>query len=274
MNDQQQCKYDGETMPLVLHPPEPNKSDTYSQNSVVLLRGFDVKNAKDFNDIIEAFGWDDIHYIRPACGHTFTNTYGLPMREFIYDNHEMVLVKGGQTPFVPSFRVTERMLEEFPEAVEEVEAKRLKYTFTTLSKDDTSSMRGRGWEDAFGTSDKAEAGRRARALGMEMEWLPGGGVKTILGPGSLTEVFGGRKGRRMWFNTVVDMHGKETSSAMLADGTEIPETFVKRCEQIIEEESIQFKWEKGDVLFLDNMALLHGRRPSLPPRKVLVATCK
>ncbi|KAJ6290228.1 hypothetical protein OIU78_026028 [Salix suchowensis] len=168
------------------------------------------------------------------------------------------------------------MLEEFPEAVEEVEAKRLKYTFTTLSKDDTSSMRGRGWEDAFGTSDKAEAGRRQGlgALGMEMEWLPGGGVKTILGPGSLTEVFGGRKGRRMWFNTVVDMHGKETSSAMLADGTEIPETFVKRCEQIIEEESIQFKWEKGDVLFLDNMALLHGRRPSLPPRKVLVATCK
>jgi alpha-ketoglutarate-dependent taurine dioxygenase len=61
---------------------------------------------------------------------------------------------------------------------------------------------------------------------------------------------------------------------MLADGTEIPENFVKRCGQIIEEESIQFKWEKGDVLFLDNMALLHGRRPSLPPRKVLVAICK
>lgn len=68
--------------------------------------------------------------------------------------------EGGQTPFVPSFRVTERMLEEFPEAVEEVEAKGLKYTFTALSKDDTSSMRGRGWEDAFGTSDKAEAERR------------------------------------------------------------------------------------------------------------------
>ncbi|KAJ6371426.1 hypothetical protein OIU77_001853 [Salix suchowensis] len=68
--------------------------------------------------------------------------------------------EGGQTPSVPSFRVTERMIEEFHKAVEKVEAKRLKYTFTALSKDDTSSMRGRGWEDAFGTSDKAEAGRR------------------------------------------------------------------------------------------------------------------
>ncbi|KAI4368983.1 hypothetical protein MLD38_017479 [Melastoma candidum] len=70
------------------------------------------------------------------------------------------------------------------------------------------------------------------------------------------------------------MYGKEHSSATMADGTEIPEHVVRRCGEIIEEESIDFDWKKGDVLFLDNMALLHGRRPSLPPRKVLVATCK
>ena len=68
--------------------------------------------------------------------------------------------EGGETPFVPSFRVTERMLEKFPEAVEEMEAKGLKYTFTALSRNDTSSMRGRGWEDAFGASDREEAERR------------------------------------------------------------------------------------------------------------------
>lgn len=111
-------------------------------------------------------------------------------------------------------------------------------------------------------------------MGMEIEWLENGGVKTVLGPRSLTRVFEGRKGRRMWFNTMVGMHGKELSSATMADGSEIPTNFVKRAEEIIEEESIQFKWEKGDVLFLDNYALLHGRRPSVPPRRVLVTTCK
>ncbi|KAL3501639.1 hypothetical protein ACH5RR_036088 [Cinchona calisaya] len=148
------------------------------------------------------------------------------------------------------------MVDEFPEMVKEIERKGLKYTFTALSsKNDTSSMRGRGWEDAFGTSDRAEG---AKMLGMDFEWLPNGGVKTVMGPRSLTKVFEGRKGRIMWFNTMVSMWGKENSSAMMADGTEI----VKRCEEIIEEESIQFKWEKGNVLFLDNMALLHGRKPS------------
>ncbi|KDP29349.1 hypothetical protein JCGZ_18270 [Jatropha curcas] len=302
---------DGETMPLVLQPPEPEKRDVESlllalknnrdwfeqmiiKNSAVLLRGFDVKKAEDFNDILEVFGWEDIRYVGPAPRtHIYKRVWTAnegPLSEFIYYHHEMVLIKefprkvilfcdipppeGGQTPFVPSFKVTERMLEEFPEQVEEVEAKGLKYTFTALSNNDTGSMRGRGWEDAFGTSDRAEAERRAQALGMDMEWLPNGGVKTVLGPRSLTRVFDGRKGRRMWFNTMVGMHGKELSSALMADGTEIPEKFVKRCEQIIEEESIQFKWEAGDVLFLDNLALLHGRRPSLPPRRVLVATCK
>ncbi|KAL8035247.1 hypothetical protein ABFX02_12G085100 [Erythranthe guttata] len=301
----------GETMPLVLQPPGPrtdvesllvsierNKEwfeDMIVKNSAVLVRGFDVNNAVEFNDIVEAFGWEDIRYVGPAPRthihkRVWTANEG-PLSEFIYYHHEMVLIKefpkkvilfcevappeGGETPFVPSFRVTERMMEEFPEFVEELDKKGLRYTFTALSKDDTSSMRGRGWEDAFGTSDRAEAEKRAKALGMDVEWLPNnGGVKTILGPRNLTRVFEGRKGRRMWFNTLVGMHGKELSSATMADGTEIPANIVKRCEEIIEDESIQFKWQKGDVLFLDNYALLHGRRPSLPPRKVLVATCK
>ncbi|CAL9128978.1 unnamed protein product [Musa textilis] len=302
---------DGEQMPLVLRPAEAQKRGVCSlvaalkankewfeeklmQHSAVLLRGFDVRDAEGFNDIVDAFGWDDIRYVGPAPRthihkRVWTANEG-PLSEFIYYHHEMVLIKefptkvilfcqvpppeGGETPFVPSFRVTERMLEEYPDNVREMEEKGLRYSFTAVSKNDTTSMRGRGWEDAFGTSDPVEAERRASALGMNIEWLPNGGVKTILGPRPLTRVFPGRKARRMWFNTVVGMHGKETSSATMADGSEIPEHVVKRCGEIIEEESVQFKWEEGDVLFLDNLALLHGRRPSLPPRRVLVATCK
>ncbi|KAH6798635.1 hypothetical protein C2S51_035119 [Perilla frutescens var. frutescens] len=298
-------------MPLVLQPVADGKKDVKSllealdrnkewfdemitKNSAVLLRGFDVENAVEFNDIVETLGWDDIRYVGPAPRthihkRIWTANEG-PLSEFIYYHHEMVLIKefpkkvilfcevpppeGGETPFVPSFRVTERMTEEFPEFVEELDKKGLRYTFTALSNDNTGSMRGRGWQDAFATSDPAEAERRAKALGMDVEWLANGGVKTILGPRCLTRVFEERKERRMWFNTMVGMHGKELSSATMADGTEIPADVVKRCEEIIEEESIQFKWQKGDVLFLDNYATLHGRRPSLPPRKVLVATCK
>ncbi|KAD7478769.1 hypothetical protein E3N88_01905 [Mikania micrantha] len=188
---------DGEILPLVLAPPEPKKNgidslleslkknkewfdEMVTKNSAVLLRGFDVKNAVEFNDIVEAFGWEDIRYVGPAPRthvhkRVWTANEG-PLSEFIYYHHEMVLInefpkkvilfcevpppEGGETPFVPSFKVTERMMEEFPEFVDEVEEKGLKYTFIALSSDNTTSMRGRGWQDAFATHDQQEAERR------------------------------------------------------------------------------------------------------------------
>jgi hypothetical protein len=44
--------------------------------------------------------------------------------------------------------------------VEEMEEKGLKYTFMALTRNDTSSMTGRGWEDTFGTSNRTEAEKR------------------------------------------------------------------------------------------------------------------
>ncbi|XP_066396161.1 clavaminate synthase-like protein At3g21360 [Miscanthus floridulus] len=301
---------DGERMPLVLNPATTHKDHEalvaalrasrewlegkVIASSAVLLRGFDVRDAMEFDAVVEAMGWPDIRYVGPAPrthvhGRVWTANEG-PLEQFVYFHHEMVLIKefpekvilfcevpppeGGETPFVPSFRVTERALQEFPEMVEELDAKGLRYTLTALSKNDNRSMRGRGWEDAFRTSDKPEAENRAKALGMDLEWLPDGSAKTILGPRTLTRVFPGRRGRRMWFNTVVGMHGKEVSSATAADGSEIPASFVQRIGEIIEEESIQFRWRRGDILILDNLATLHARRPSLPPRRILVATCK
>jgi len=104
---------DGEVMPLVLLPPEPAKADTESlvatlkknrewfeqmiiKNSAVLLRSFDVKNAEDFNEIVEACGWEDIRYIGPAVRtHIYKRVWTAnegPLSEFMYYHHEMVLV--------------------------------------------------------------------------------------------------------------------------------------------------------------------------------------
>jgi hypothetical protein len=104
---------DGETMPLVLQPTEPNKGDMDSllfalkenkdwfeqmiiKNSAVLLRGYNVNNAQDFNEILETFGWDDIPYVGRAprtqvYKRVWTANEG-PLSEFLFYHHEMVLV--------------------------------------------------------------------------------------------------------------------------------------------------------------------------------------
>lgn len=108
-----QKEVDGEIMPLVLQPPEANKAKFESlllalknnkewldqmviKHSALLLRGYDVSNAEEFNDIVEAFGWEDIRYVGPAPRtHVYKRIWTAnegPLSEFIYYHHEMVLV--------------------------------------------------------------------------------------------------------------------------------------------------------------------------------------
>jgi hypothetical protein len=109
---------DGEQVPLVLAPSgDDGKSNGYEAlvealkanrewveakvvaNSGLLLRGFDVRDAAEFNAVVEALGWPDIRYVGPAPrthvhGRVWTANEG-PLEEFIYYHHEMVLVRTG-----------------------------------------------------------------------------------------------------------------------------------------------------------------------------------
>lgn len=63
---------------------------------MVLLRGYNVHDVKGFNEVVEAFGWDDIQYVDPTTWihvhkRVWTTKEG-PLSEFIYYYHEMVLV--------------------------------------------------------------------------------------------------------------------------------------------------------------------------------------
>jgi hypothetical protein len=105
---------DGERMPLVLTPATEEHKDHEAlvaalrasrewlegkviASSAVLLRGFDVRDAVEFDAVVEALGWPDIRYVGPAPrthvhGRVWTANEG-PLEQFVYFHHEMVLVR-------------------------------------------------------------------------------------------------------------------------------------------------------------------------------------
>jgi hypothetical protein len=107
---------DGEQVPLVLTPAREGEASGTGQealvaalqaerewlegkvvaNSAVLLRGFGVRDAAEFNAVVEALGWPDIRYVGPAPrthvhGRVWTANEG-PLEQSVYFHHEMVLV--------------------------------------------------------------------------------------------------------------------------------------------------------------------------------------
>jgi hypothetical protein len=113
---QGQKTIDGEQMPLVVGPSTADEDHTSHEalvaalranrewleakvvaNSAVLLRGFDVRDAAEFDAVVEAMGWSDIRYVGPAPrthvhGRVWTANEG-PLEQFVYFHHEMVLVR-------------------------------------------------------------------------------------------------------------------------------------------------------------------------------------
>ncbi|XP_058180884.1 clavaminate synthase-like protein At3g21360 [Rhododendron vialii] len=271
------------------------------KSGAVLFRGFPVTTAPEFNDVVEAFGFEELPYVGGAAprtnvvGRVFTANEAPPDQKIPF-HHEMAQVptfpsklffycevepgKGGETPIVLSHIVYQRMKKEYPEFVERLEEHGLIYTRVLGEDDDPSSPIGRGWKSTFLTKDKGVAAERAAKLGMKLEWEEDGSVKTIMGPIPAIKLDKARQ-RKIWFNSMVaaytgweDARNDPVKAVTFGDGEPLPADIIYDCLKILDEESVAVPWQKGDVLLLDNWAVLHSRRPFDPPRRVLASLCK
>ncbi|KAL5755936.1 hypothetical protein ACOSQ2_020682 [Xanthoceras sorbifolium] len=267
------------------------------KTGAVLFRGFDVKTAKDFNDVVEAFGYEDFPNLGGTAlrtqvfGRVYTANESPPDQKIGFHHEvaqapqfpsklfffcEVEPASGGETPIVLSHIVYERMKQRYPEFVEKLEEHGLILTRFLGDDDDPSSPIGCSWKSTFSTEDKSVAEERAAKLGNKLEWMVGGGAKRIIGPIPVTYYDKSRQ-RKIWFTSVVGWENAgngPVNTITFGDGTPLPADCCYECLRILEEECVAIPWQKSDILLIDNLAALHGRRPSTPPRRILASLCK
>lgn len=155
-------------------------------------------------------------------------------------------------------------------------------------RDDDEPGPGKSWQETFETSDRTQVERICADQDMEYQWT-GRGLRTSLSnPGVITHP---TTGETCWFNqadlwhasfdsvkaqesrsaTEIPCEEPLGSHACYGDGSEIPISDLKSVRSAYRNSEILFPWQAGDMLALDNLLAMHGRKPFDGARRVLVA---
>ena len=183
----------------------------------------------------------------------------------------------GTTPLLDCRLVAERL---DPELLEEFERKGLMYVRNFSPGLDVP------WQEFFKTEDRAEVERMCADEGMACEWK---GDSLRIKQVSPAVVNHPRTGERLFFNQIqlhhvacLDPETRESLGALFSeedmprnvyfgDGSVIPDEVVEQISALYEELCVEFPWQAGDLIAVDNMIVAHARRPYSGERKILVA---
>ena len=147
-----------------------------------------------------------------------------------------------------------------------------------------NSSFGLSWEEVFQTSDTKVVEEMCKEKGMEYIWRDEDELtlkwqkKAIWNHPGTNET--------VWFNhgyffnkytldkaflDLIEDDDELPNNTLFGDGSEISEAEINEIKAAYKKATTEFPWEKGDVLFLDNMLASHGRNPYEGDRKIIAS---
>jgi amino acid adenylation domain-containing protein len=278
-----------------------NRSDIDRQllrHGALLFRGFRIDSAQDFERFAQALcpdlfaDYGDLPR-KPESNHIYHSTPYPPDRPILFHHessqmhcwpHRIMFycarpaAEGGATPLADGRLVLGRLRAELRG---EFARRGVLYVRNYTGGLDVD------WQEFFRTNDRREVEAKCREAGMKWEWLGDDGLRTMKRAAAIIKH--PETGEEVFFNQIQAHHvsclddgvresllslfGEEglPRNVYFGDGGRISGEEMKEVEEAYESVAVEFSWERGDVLMVENMLVAHGRRAYRGERKVLVA---
>lgn len=266
----------------------------------ILFRGFNLFSISEFNRFAQILSPDLLEYVYRSTprtrlgGKIYTateypadrsiplhneNAYSLSWPEKIFFFSVLVASEGGETPVADSRSIYQKI---DPFVRNRFEEKGVLYVRNYRVGMDLS------WQEVFQTDIKEEVENYCKEHYIDYEWNKG--------PSELTtrqvcqaSLIHPKTNEKVWFNqahlfhisnldeatkkSLLDEYGEEylPRNAFYGDESPLELEVLEHIREIYEQEKILFKWQKGDIMLLDNRLMAHGRQPYKGERKIAVA---
>jgi alpha-ketoglutarate-dependent taurine dioxygenase len=270
----------------------------FDKHGAILFRGFGLESAEEFERIASSIAKDlfaEYGDLPPegTSERIYHSTPYPPDKMILFHNESSHLPtwplrqfffcmipaqEQGTTPLLDCRLVAEKL---DPKLLAEFEQKGLVYVRNFSPGLDVP------WQDFFKTDDRAEVERICADEGMTCEWK--GEDALCIKQHGLAVTVHPRTGEKLFFNQIqlhhvssLDPETRDSLRQLFADedlprnvyfgdGTIIPDEVMAQIEELYEELCVEFPWDAGDLIAVDNMIVAHARRPFVGPRKILVA---
>lgn len=276
---------------------------TLLATGAVLFRGVDIDSDVTFSRIMEGISKKSMDYVDGNSPRTKLSSRVYTSTE--YDKDQRIILhnelsytsrwpsklffccitpakEGGETPLADGRNILRSMPRSI---VRNLEEKGLRYIRNIHNG---SGFSGKSWQETFESDNPEIVETYCCNNDTEFEWKSDGTLRLVQRrKGIITHPTTGEK---VWFNQADQFHplqmGEEIYETLLmlysnvedlptyvtyGDGDSLDDDTIRTIRENVDREAVMFPWEKGDLLMIDNVLVMHGRMPYKGDRKILVS---
>jgi len=272
------------------------------KHGAILLRGFPIKSPQDFAECVKSIGYENFPYEggvavrRSVVGNIVYTANESPGHLKIPFHHEMTYAPNpphkiffycdnppdtdGQTPILHSHNLYNKITEHYPEFVEKLEKCGFIWHTRKTPHDRSDSIAGRGWKSSYSVTTKEELEEKLREKKLTWRWEENDVLVEKTAPRQAIKI-DERTGKKQFFNHILGLtivkDEYNPPEKILSFGDDTPFDDLKIIHKIIaitQEEKVQFSWQQGDILLIDNITTMHSRENFTGDRRILASLTK